>query len=495
MRSLLVVAFTTLSLLAGVTVAWRAGKTRTEDPVPHSPVVAIPAAAAARLAGAIRLRTVSAEEPAEFDATVFNAMHAYLQLSFPRVHRQLRREAVGDHSLLYTWEGSDPRLQPLLLAGHMDVVPVEDGTERSWQHEPFSGRISDGFIWGRGAIDNKSTVIGTLEAVEMLLAEGVRPVRTVYLAFGHDEEVGGLNGAREIARLLKARGVTLDMVIDEGGVISDGVLPEIAAPVALVGVAEKGFVTIELRTRAAGRHSSMPPRDNAVGILAAAITRLENEQLPARLEGVTQQMFEAIGPHFPGVQRAVLANLWLTRPLVLRNLEDNPSTNAMVRTTTAFTIVRAGTKDNVLPSVARATVNFRVLPGDSIATVTEHVRRVIDDKRIEIVVGGRFSAEASPVSSSDTRSFRTVSRAIRSVVPEAIVAPYLVVVVTDARHYSNLTDHVFRFLPLRLTPRDLERMHGADERVAIRDYYAAIRIYRQLLLDAAVCVGDVPPNP
>jgi carboxypeptidase PM20D1 len=308
----------------------------------------------------------------------------------------------------------------------------------------------------------------------------------VYLAFGHDEEVGGTEGARSIAALLSARGIALDMVLDEGGVITDGVLPGVAAPVALVGVAEKGFVTVELSTRVAGRHSSMPPRESAVGILSRAIARLESQQMPARLEGATERLFETIGPHFPTMQRAVFANLWLTKSLVLRQLELSPSANAMVRTTTAPTVFRAGIKDNVLPSTARAVINFRILPGDSITTVIEHVRRVLDDTRIDIAINGRFTTEPSSVSSSTNESFRTLSRAIRSVVPEAIVAPSLVVVVTDARHYSALTDNVFRFLPLRLSTRDLERMHGVDERVAVRDYHTAIRIYRQLLLDAAV---------
>ena len=491
----LIAASTALALLAGVTAAVRAGDTPADDPAPDAPFVHIPDEAAERLAEAIRLRTVSTEDAAAFNGAPFIALHAYLQAAFPRVHAQLRRETVGTYSLLYTWHGSDPSLDPILLAGHLDVVPVEDGTERRWQHEPFSGRISDGFIWGRGAIDNKSTVIGTLEAVEMLLAQGVRPSRTVYLAFGHDEEVGGTQGARAIATLLKSRGIALEMVVDEGGVITAGVLPGVAAPVALIGIAEKGFVTIELSTRVAGTHSSMPPRESAVGILSAAVARLENDQMPARLEGATQRLFETIGPHFPAVQRAVFANLWLTRRLVLRTLEKSPSTNAMVRTTTAPTIFRAGTKDNVLPSSARAVINVRILPGDSIATVLQHVRRVVDDDRVEIAIGGRFTAEPSRVSSSETGPFRTLSRAIRSVVPDALVAPYLVVVVTDARHYSELTNNVFRFLPLRLASRDLERIHGADERVAKADYYSAIRIYRQLLLEAAVLAETSTKTP
>jgi carboxypeptidase PM20D1 len=447
--------------------------------------IAIPEGTAERLAGSLRIQTISHEDSTAFDPAAFQALHAYLEAHFPRVHSQLQREPVGTHSLLYTWQGSDPSLKPILLMGHLDVVPVEPGTEEKWKGNPFSGRIAEGFIWGRGAIDNKSSVLGTLEAVEMLLGEGFRPVRTVYLAYGHDEEVGGTRGAREIAALLKRRGVKLEMVLDEGGAIGDGLLPGLSTPTALVGIAEKGFVSVELSTRAAGGHSSMPPRQSTVGILSAAVTRLEENPMPAHLEGPTLQLFERIAPQFPFAQRAVFANLWLTRPLVMRKLQESPTTDAMVRTTTAATIFQGGTKDNVLPSYARAVVNFRILPGDSVAGVVEHVRRVVDDPRVEIRPVSRFSSEPSPVSSTTSESFRTLERTIQSVAPEAIVTPYLVMGGTDARYYRDLSENVFRFLPVRLTPEDLARMHGTDERIAVGDYERAIRLYRQLILNAA----------
>src|SRR5574341_852223 len=445
MRKLFLLLVVTVVLLIGFTLARTAryGSARPAAVEP-APNIAIPEDAAERLAGSLRIPTISHEGSAAFDAEAFRALHEYLQAEFPRVHSQLRRETVRTHSLLYTWHGSNASLKPILLLGHLDVVPVEPATEEKWQQDPFSGRIADGFIWGRGAIDNKSAVVGTLEAVEMLLGEGFRPARTVYLAYGHDEELGGTDGAREIAALLKRRGVELEMVLDEGSVIGDGVLPGVSAPVAMVGIAEKGFVTIELSTRTAGGHSSLPPRQSAVGILSAAIARLENNQMPARVEGPTRQLFNRIGPHFPFAQRAVFANLWLTRALVMRNLEGNPTTNAMVRTTTAATIFQAGAKDNVLPSHARAVINFRILPGDSIAGVVEHVRRVIDDDRVEIRTVGAFSAEPSAVSNTDSDNYRTLERTIRSISPDAIMAPYLVVVVTDARYYSNLSKNVFR---------------------------------------------------
>jgi carboxypeptidase PM20D1 len=205
--------------------------------------------------------------------------------------------------------------------------------------------------------------------------------------------------------------------------------------------------------------------------------------MPARLHGPTRDMFDRIGPRLPPVQRAVFANLWLTRPLVMRTLMESPVTNAMVRTTTASTMFQAGTKDNVLPSSARAVINFRIVPGDNIATVVEHVRRAIDDDRVEIKIVGRFFAEPSAVSNTDSESYRTLERTIRSLDPDVIVAPYLVVVATDARHYTGLSRNVFRFLPVRLTSQDIERLHGIDERIGIEEYEAAIRTYRRLVIE------------
>jgi carboxypeptidase PM20D1 len=476
-------------ILAAMVLGAMIVRTLQSKPIPHGAEmvsqIAIPQGAAERLAGAIRISTISHEDPASFDAQAFQALHTYLQASFPRVHSELRREVVSRHSLLYTWQGSDSSLRPILLMGHQDVVPVEPGTESGWEQQPFSGMVADGFIWGRGAIDNKSTVVGTLEAMEMLLAEGFRPARTVYLAYGHDEEVGGAHGAKEIAALLRSRGVKLEMVLDEGGVIGDGVMAGISAPTALVGIAEKGFVTVELSTRASGGHSSLPPRQSAVGIVSKAVAQLEQNPMPARLEKPTQQLFERIGPHFPFAQRAVFANLWATRPLVMGKLQESATTNAMIRTTAAATIFQAGTKDNVLPSHARAVINFRILTGDSVAGVLNHVVRIVDDPRVEVKAAGRFSAEPSAVSSTESQSFKAIERTIGNVMPEAIVAPYLVVVVTDARYYEDLSANVFRFLPIRLAQSDLARMHGSNERIAIRDYERAIRFYRQLVLNTA----------
>src|SRR5688572_29790290 len=243
----------TVTVVAGLLIGFpivRAARFAPAAKTVHAvPPIAIAEGAAERLAQAIRIPTVSNEDATVFNAEGFRTLHQHLEVSFPRVHSQLKREAVATHSLLYTWEGADSSLKPILLMGHLDVVPVEPGSEGEWQQPPFSGRITGGFIRGRGAIDNKSAILGTLEAVELLLASGFRPMRTIYLAYGHDEEVGGKEGAHEIARLLRDRGVELELVLDEGGVIGEGLFPGISSPVALVGIAEKGFVSLELSAR------------------------------------------------------------------------------------------------------------------------------------------------------------------------------------------------------------------------------------------------------
>jgi carboxypeptidase PM20D1 len=478
-----------LAALTAVLTAVAVGRTLVtrSRQVPATPADLVPldlAAASERLAGAIRIKTVSAGDPTQRSAEAFAALHAHLARSFPKTHATLRREAVGADAVLYTWPGSEPALSPVVLMGHLDVVPVEPGTEAAWTHEPFDGKVVDGFVWGRGALDDKATVLGVLEAVEALAGQGFRPRRTVLLAFGADEEVGGLAGAAEIASLLRRRGVAPELVLDEGGSIVHETVPGVGPPVALVGIAEKGFATVELRARSEGGHSMAPPPHTAVGVLARAVARLEEHPFPARLRGATAALFDHVGPEMPFGMRLLFANRWLFGPLIERNLTRNPSTNAAVRTTTAATVFEGGTKDNVLPSRARAVVNFRILPGDSVAAVRKHVQDVIDDPDIAIAVL-EPATEPSPVSPTDSAAWRLLARTTRQAFPDVVVAPYLVTGGTDARHFSPLTPNVYRFTPTRLDLEDLKRVHGTNERLSVANYGEMVQFYAQLVRNAA----------
>ena len=439
-------------------------------------------AAAARLAGAVRFQTISYQDPACIDSSDFHGLHVYLEQQFPHVHNILARETVADLSLLYTWQGRDPSAYPVVLMGHLDVVPVDSATVSAWTQPPFAGVVSDGYVWGRGAMDDKSSVLAALEAVEMLLAEGYRPARTVYLAFGHDEELGGPMGAGLIVELLASRGVDdYALVLDEGGAVVEGMIPGIDGLAAIVGIAEKGYVSITLVIDGEGGHSSMPPQHTNIGILAEAITRLEANQFPARLNGAALELFEYIGPEMTFGRRMAFANLWLFRPLVLKGLLASPQTAAMVRTTTAATIFHAGVKDNVLPMSASAVVNLRILPGETVETVTARVRRVIDDERIQLSVAS--ARDPSPVSDSDSPSFRLLEKTLRQVMADRdiVVAPYLVMGGTDAKYYAARSENVFRFLPLLVTEDELGRVHGTDERVGVSGYATAIKYLYQLI--------------
>jgi carboxypeptidase PM20D1 len=484
MKKLLAALGALLVVLAAVTLVRATQFAPRRVPVPSAVTVEPLPGAVDRLVAAIRIPSVSPADSARRDSAAFHAMHAHLARSFPRVHAAMGHEVVGKDALLYTWVGTDSALPPIVLMGHFDVVPVEPGTEERWTHPPFSGALADGHVWGRGALDDKSTVLGVLEASEALLAQGFAPRSTVYLAFGADEEVGGERGAAVIAAMLRSRGVRPHFVLDEGGAVVAGVAPGVRAAVALVGIAEKGFASLELVVRAEGGHSSMPPRHTAAGVLARAITKVEGHPFPASIRGAASKQLDALGREMSFGRRVIFANRWLFDPAIERQLAASPQTDAMLRTTTAVTMLEGSPKDNVLPSQARAVVNFRILPGDSIAGVVDHVRRVIDDLRVDVGVVG-IATEPSQVSPTNTDAWALLERSIRQVYSDAVVVPYLVLGGTDSRYFRDLTPNVYRFAGIRLDAEDLSRFHGTNERIAVASYLEGIRFLAQLLRNAA----------
>lgn len=461
--------------------------TFTSSQVAVEPVEGIPvdaAAAAAHLSRALTYRTISHQDPAQFDPQPFLAFHRFLEETYPAVHRTLQREVVSDYSLLYTWVGSAPDLAPIILLAHSDVVPVESGTVEDWTQSPFSGALGDGYIWGRGAMDDKACLVGLMEAVEYLINHDFHPQRTIYLAFGHDEEIGGQDGAVRIVGLLQARNVQAEYLLDEGMVIAHGMTPGVAAPVAMIGIAEKGYMSVELSVETDGGHSSMPPPSTGVGILSRAVTRLEESQRPAALRGPVRQLLDVIGLEMPFLQRMAFANLWLFSPLVKGQLAAAPTTNAMIRTTTAATMAQGSSKENILPVHASMVVNFRLLPGETSQDILDHIDRVVNDDRVQAKVPG-FASEPSAVSNTEAASFKALERTIRELFPEVIVAPSLVLGGTDSRHYRELTPNTYRFVPYRITSEDLNRVHGTDERMGVENFTEIIRFYARLFENTA----------
>jgi carboxypeptidase PM20D1 len=464
------------------------------------------------LSDAIKFKTISYDDPAKFDSIPIAGFINYLKNTYPLVDSVLKKTVVNKYNLLYKWQGKNKEQKPMLLMAHMDVVPVGEGADTTWKVNPFSGAItkeedgpgvdphsrgipqvvqsaasphnSDEFIWGRGTMDDKVSVIGIMEAVNILLKEGFVPERTIYLAFGHDEEIGGRNGAKKIAEYLESEKVVVEYVLDEGLLLTENVVPGISKPVALIGIAEKGYISAQLSVAVSGGHSSMPPKETPVGILSAAISKLEKSPFKAHFSPPVEQFLSYVGPEMPFGQKIAFANKWLFKKIIISKYEASASGNASVRTTTAPTIFNAGIKDNILPAEAKAIINFRILPGETTAFVLEHIKNTIADDRIKIEKYGS-SNEPSTVSSTEANGFKVIEKTIKQVFPNTITAPSLVIASTDSKHYAKIADNVYRFLPIRANSEDLSRIHGVNERISVTNYKECINFYYRLIVNSS----------
>lgn len=444
------------------------------------------------LKGAIQIPTVSFG-PEEFNTTALAEFGEFIRRGFPTVFNTsfIQHEVVGKYSHLFTVHGEDPSLQPYLLLAHIDVVPAPN---EGWEVPPFSGLERDGFIHGRGTLDNKNSLMATLQALELLLTRNYIPQRSFFIALGHDEEVSGENGAQKTAALLQARGVQLAFIVDEGSFILEGFIPNLKKPVAMISVSEKGSLNLRLRVTTTPGHSSAPPEETSIGILAAAITRLEQTPLPNMFkEGTLKTTLQILAKEFPFPTNVVLNNLWLFRPLVSRLMERNYITNALVRTTTAPTMFNAGIKMNVIPPVAEATINFRIHPAQTVEEVLELVKDIVADERVQLEVLSAFNP--LPVSPWDDQAlgYQLLRQTLQSVFPEvSIVVPGTCIGNTDSRHYRNLTTGIYRFNPIYLQPQGFQSIHGLNEKISVEAYETQVKFMFELIQNADVPQACTP---
>ncbi len=442
---------------------------------------------AQNLSRAIQFKTITlaSGDPRTGQEGEWLALHAWLEETYPAAHAAMTKELVpGTLTLLYTWQGSDPSLKPLLLMAHQDVVPVNIGTEDDWEGAPFEGAIIDGYIYGRGAIDNKGSLVALMEAAEALAVTGFKPQRTVLFMFGHDEEVSG-SGAEAGVALLKARGVEPEFALDEGFMVINP-SPLSGKPMGFIGIAEKGYVTLDVVATGAGGHSSTPPRDSAAVRLARAVVALDENQMPSDLSRPpVSEIFKAAGKDMPFAQRLAFANLWLFKGMIDHQLADIPAGNAMIRTTTAPTMLTGSAKENVLAQRATATVNFRIHPNDTEEDIIAHVKKVtsgIGGIEIEVGKNGIRGAGASKVSPTDNRPYAVLASVAEATLPGSPVAPGLVLGATDGRYAEAITPNVYRFAPSVMTPDELTGFHGTNERTSVENMGRMARGYAQVIL-------------
>ena len=429
----------------------------------------------------IRFKSISYERSRGEHNKVFLDIHDWIDKTFPLIKKNLEKTKINKSSLLYKWQGTDSNLAPVLFNAHLDVVPVDENTMDSWKVEPFSGTIKDGYIWGRGAIDMKGQATGLLDAVEELLKGGFSPRRTIYLALGHDEEISGLHGSMKVVEYLRARGVKLAALLDEGGFITKSALPGVDEPVGLIGISEKGFLTLKLSAIGSPGHSSQPPRQTAVGIISRAVALLDDQPMHATLDFILPTL-KTLGYLLPFGMRFVIANTWLFKTFLVMRLTKSPQLNAMIRTSHAATMIHGGIKDNVLPSAAEAKVNFRLLPGDTIEDVISHVNKVVADPRVEVkVVENNKGWEASSVSPTTTPAYLSLELVTHQLFPNVSVAPFVFPAATDSRHYQPLCSNIFKFSPLMLTGKEQKGMHGVNERISQKSLVGMVTFYMRIM--------------
>ena len=430
----------------------------------------LPDSAVQHLSQAIQIQTVSFSDTSAIDTIAFTAFNSFIEKTYPLIHQNLSKKAIKQFSYVFEWQGKDQSLAPIILMGHYDVVPIEPSSLNKWTVAPFSGKITDSCIWGRGAADDKMAVISILESVETMLKQGFIPERTIYLCFGHDEEVRG-SGAMAIVDYLEERKIKPELVIDEGGEMTESKIKDLDRPAAFIGVSEKGYSSFELSVDIEGGHSSMPGKETSIDILAAAIQRLRSEPMPATITPAVRESLYRVGISSTSfLNRMAANNMWLFEGLAKNIISETREGTAMIHTTIVPTIIESGIKENVIPTHAVAIVNSRILPGENSKTVEDFIRKKINDERVKIRKVSKFDSDPSPATDINSAAYKRIESAVYKTVPNVIPTPYLMIGATDSRHYRRISDGVVNFFPAT----DSKGYHGIDERMPIRDFQRSV---------------------
>ncbi|TFB80664.1 M20/M25/M40 family metallo-hydrolase [Terrimesophilobacter mesophilus] len=427
----------------------------------------------------VRIPTVSRLDDGETDWEPFAAFRAELATRYPRAHASLDLELVDNHSMLFRWTGAGEG-DPSILMAHYDVVAA---TNEGWEHPPFGGELvgeaGEDYVWGRGTLDDKSSLISILEGVETHLADGFTPDHDIYLSFGHNEETAG-SGARVIVDLLEERGIRPALVLDEGGAVVEGIFPGVTEPIAVVGVSEKGILSLRLVVDQQGGHASTPPAFAATVRLARAIMRLNRKPFRKSFVPTNLEMIRTLGAHARQPLKWVFTNLWLSKlPLLGLFARLGDETNAMVRTTQVVTQLSGAQAANALPERAEAIVNIRIAIDSNVEESIAHVRRAIRDEAVQ--VEALHPTEPSPVSPTSGRAWELVKSTIEETFGGTIVTPYVMLGASDSRHFTRISEHVYRFSPFEMSKEERGTLHAKNERISVATFLCGVGFYTRLI--------------
>jgi carboxypeptidase PM20D1 len=402
-----------------------------------------------------------------------------LRLLYPLMHTHLECERVTDVGLLYHWKGENPALAktPVVLMAHFDVAPVVNPD--AWTHPPFSGMIADDRVWGRGAFDDKGCLVAICEAVESLLTRGFTPERDIYLCFGGNEETRG-DAAATMAETLRDRGIRPYLVLDEGGAVVDAPLPKVNAQAAMVGVGEKGVMTIKLTCEGHPGQIFAPSRRTPIARIGGAVARVTSRTFPARLPSAVPAMIAALAPHASGSARplySMLARVPFTAAQFFARLGGHAA--SLAATTVAPTQIEAGTTSDHLPTNASAILNVRIAVGRTVDSTLSLIKRRIADPGVTItIIDSSNPCAESPI---DNPQFAAIRAAVDASYPGVVTAPYVMSAATDSRHFADFADAVYRFSPLKLSSEQRPTIHGPDEWVDLDSLHRG-QVFQEHLL-------------
>ncbi len=474
MYIIIVTIFILFTLLFLNTIRYRKRKSAFIETIPFE----ISEEIVQKLKEAVSIKTITHSLYSENDLDHFRKFKLFIEKSYPLVYQNLESQSLNDYSYFIKWPGADPDQNPVLFIAHFDVVPV---VEENWSTDPFGAEVKKGYLWGRGTLDTKNTLTAILESAEQLLKEGYVPERTVYMAFGGDEETQGTEGAGKISSYFKEQGIEFDWLLDEGGVVAENSFSMVKCPMALIGISEKGYVNLRISCKGQSGHSSMPPRHTAAGHIARAVSIIENHPFKTVITPTIKSFLFAITPYVSFPIAMVMANQRVFSPLIRFLLRRSPQSAALIGTTQAVTILSSGNKENVLPSEGEAIVNFRILPGETVASVLKRIEYLLRNEEVRVEIFQKNDAN-DPIeeSSIEEDGYKLIDSVIQGVFPQSATIPYMMTGATDSKHYREVCRNIYRFAPMSLKSEEISLIHSADERISIENYRKAIEFYKTL---------------
>ena len=427
-----------------------------------------------KLSKMLKVKTISYERKEDID---FNKFQEYIDLVkslYPTVFEKCEFEQTPEYAIKLKLKGKSSD-KPTVLMAHYDVVPVTEG----WDHDPFLGEVVDGYLYGRGAIDTKCTMACALSALEVALKENYVPNNDLYLIFGANEEVYG-DSQYNIVMKMKEEGIKPALVFDEGGGVMSNAFPGVSKDTAFLGVVEKGMVNIKLTYEGNGGHSSTPKKNGPIIKMSKALAKLEKNPMKPQYTKTIKELLNIMGRNCSFGLKLVFANMWLFKGLVKKLFTMlSADTRALLTSTFAFTIINGGNQTNIIPNHVEANINVRIAPFDTVEDVLNHVKKVIDDDSITITYSdvNKMYGECD----FNQKGYEIIKQTTIETYPNTVVAPFIMLGGTDARHYNEISDCVIRFSPIKVTNEDRKGIHGLNEKIKVETLEKCLEFYQRLL--------------